>query len=43
MVAKDKADAIVQDWSGRYQKAYPDWASKAQFFLTDAGPAAFEL
>ena len=43
LVAKAKADAIVQDWSERYQKAYPDWAAKAQYFLTDAGPAAFEL
>jgi galactokinase len=37
------AASMLDEWSQRYAKQYPSHADKAVFFLTEAGPAAFEI
>ena len=43
LVRTDDADAFGARWSADYAKAFPAPASRASFFLTRPGPAAFEL
>jgi galactokinase len=43
LVTKDKAQALVDHWRLAYQRAFPDRAASAEFFITRAGPGAFEL
>ena len=37
------ATEFLQEWSGRYADAFPARVEASRFFLTQAGPAAFEL
>jgi galactokinase len=37
------AASMLDEWSQRYAKQYPDHVDKSVFFLTGAGPAAFEI
>ncbi len=43
LVAKDQADALIQEWRSAYSKEFPSRAQAAHFFVTRAGPGAFEL
>jgi len=43
LVREEDTEGFLQDWSVRYADAFADAASRARFFLTQAGPAAFEL
>ncbi|KPK78257.1 MAG: hypothetical protein AMJ79_00130 [Phycisphaerae bacterium SM23_30] len=41
--AEDEIETILRNWEKRYKQAYPNRAHKARFFISRAGPAAFEL
>lgn len=43
LVAKDKAQAMLASWAQVYKQTFPHAAERAMYFLTDAGPCAFEL
>jgi galactokinase len=42
LIPKDKAHALIQEWRSAYAKEFSNRAA-AEFFITRAGPAAFEL
>jgi galactokinase len=43
LVRVDQAPAVLEDWRRRYKQAFPEPATRASFFTTRCGPAAFEL
>jgi galactokinase len=43
LITKDKAQALVDNWRQAYRKKFPNHAANAEFFITRAGPGAFEL
>jgi galactokinase len=43
LVREESAAAFLDAWAGRYAAAFPAAARGAAFFLTGAGPAAFEV
>lgn len=43
MVRSDEAEEFLAKWSQLYHAAFPSCAGRSKFFLTQAGPAAFEL
>jgi len=43
LVRRDGAEAFLDRWSAQYAVAFPEPASRAACFLTDAGCAAFRL
>jgi len=43
LVPEDNAAQFLQDWSGDYQKTFPDSAAQSAFLLTHPAPAAREL
>jgi galactokinase len=43
MVARSQADEMLKAWEKSYAHAYPAAAAQAVYFITEAGPAAFEL
>ena len=43
LVPSAGAAEFLPEWSGRYADAFPGRVSASRFFLTQAGPAAFEL
>ncbi|RPI60558.1 MAG: galactokinase, partial [Planctomycetaceae bacterium] len=43
LVAADKAEKMISDWSTRYEKTFPQAARHAVYFTTRPGPAAFEV
>ena len=43
LVAASSAPDFLAEWSARYAESFPERAPAARFFLTQAGPAAFEL
>jgi len=42
LVEESRAEAFLRDWAARYRQASPEPATRAEFFATRAGPAAFE-
>ena len=42
LIEEEGAGAFLEAWTDRYEKAFPEAASRARFFTTQAGPAAFE-
>ena len=43
LVPENQADELLQQWRTRYEAHYSQHSDRALFFLTHAGPAAFEL
>ena len=43
MVEESRAETFMRDWAEHYRQAFPEPATRAAFFATRAGPAAFEL
>ena len=43
LVESARAGKFVQDWSRTYRRQFPQRADGANFFLTRAGPSAFDL
>ncbi|NLE38333.1 MAG: galactokinase [Pirellulaceae bacterium] len=43
MVEQAKMSVFLTEWQKAYQSSFPGPASKARFFATTAGPAAFEI
>ena len=43
LVAEDKVATMLKEWSRRFRQAYPQRWDKASFFVSRAGPAAFEM
>lgn len=43
LVARDRAEALLEQWRGDYAREFPEEAQAASFFLTRPGPAAFEI
>ena len=43
LVASAAADEFLRDWANSYAESLPERAGGAEFLLTAAGPAAFEL
>ena len=43
LVAMGDAERFLAAWRAAYAKAFSDEATRAEFFLTQAGPAAFAL
>ena len=43
LVETDHAEDFLAEWAARYFHEHPDTAEGAAFFLTGAGPAAFEV
>ena len=42
LVERDDASRLLKLWEQRYRRAFPAQATDAQFFATNAGPAAFQ-
>ena len=43
LIAVNEAEDFLQKWSRQYQLAFPEPAGRAAFFLTQPGPAAYQL
>ena len=43
IVSAEKSVTLQNDWADCYGKAYPQHANESSFFISQAGPAAFEL
>jgi len=43
LVREADAPAMLDRWAARYREAFPAEAARALFFLSRAGPAAFDL
>jgi galactokinase len=43
LVAEGRADQFQSDWARVYRRAFPEAASRAEIFVTRAGPAAMRL
>ncbi|MFH1567411.1 MAG: galactokinase family protein, partial [Gemmatimonadota bacterium] len=43
LVDEARADVFLKAWGAAYGQAFPERAARADFFLTQAGPAAFVL
>ena len=43
LVAAGQCEAFLRDWGAAYRAAFPEAGRSADFFRTQAGPAAFEL
>ena len=43
LVLSDNAVDFLGRWSIHYRQRFPEQAERARFFITDAGPAAFEV
>ena len=43
LAREQAAERFIAQWARRYREAFPQAAARASFFLTRAGPAAFEL
>jgi len=43
LVKTEDLDRMLSNWAGRYNRAFPGRVAKAEFFVANAGPAAFEL
>ena len=43
MVQTSRTEEFLRQWSERYHSKFPAHAARSKFFLTQAGPAAFEL
>ncbi len=43
LVERNDAESLLKAWEAAYAKAFPAPAGKAVYFVTEAGPAAFEL
>ena len=42
LIEEEGSAAFLEAWAARYAAVYPEAASRARFFTTQAGPAAFE-
>jgi galactokinase len=43
LTAAARAEGLREAWSAEYRRAFPERASRAEFFITGAGPAALRL
>lgn len=42
LMPRDEASRVLKSWEQRYRKAFPGRADACEFFLTNAGPAAYQ-
>ena len=43
LIPGDRVGPFIERWAGKYAEAFSSSAARATFFVTMAGPAAFEL